>query len=357
MALAGAGCAASTVAPSAPIHLSGSVADAAGHPVGGAPLLLFKEVDFGEALGGLTAAVATLGIACFLAHGPAVCARARKATSGPDGSFSYDLTGRDTQGSVGNADNFDLTALLPPTPGSPARAATTVRFRVQKTTLVVPTLRAWGTPIQLTARPSGIQVSWTSLPSGYGPAPSYAIDFVDGASPRAVASVADAAPGATVDPRWLEDRSGTTEVDASNRVSGPGTDFVFTYRSQTAPFQGRSSPLSRRAACFGSTGDQPAAPVNPCRLTDGDLFTPAGVPGDAVYLDLARPAPVGLVVIRGGSGFGVVESSTDAKAWNPLGNATGTFSPLKAATTARYVRVRSTSGVNLGNLTEISVWP
>jgi hypothetical protein len=354
------GCTASKVAPSAPIHLSGTVADAAGHPVAGAPLLLFKEVDFGEALVGLTVALATLGAACFLPSGPAVCARARKATSGPGGTFSFDLSGRDTQGSVGNADSFDLTALLPPTPGAPARAATTVRFRIQRTDLAIPTLRAWGAAIEVTNGGAAIQVKWPSLPAqGYGSSAGYSVQFVDGATQQAVATVAGAKSGASVDPRWLEDRSGTTEVDASTREKGPDTNFVFTYRSQTAPFQGHASPPSRGAPCFASKANAAPTSVSPCRLTDGELFTPAGVSGDAVYLDLGRPAPVALVVVRGGSSVLAVETSADAKAWNPLGNTTGGFSPVAptAATTARYVRVRSTSGLDLANLTEISVWP
>ncbi|MDQ1420814.1 MAG: hypothetical protein QOJ52_2776 [Acidimicrobiaceae bacterium] len=360
VALIGAGCTVSKVASEAPIHLTGTVVDAEGRPVAGAPLRLFKEVDFGEALGGLTLALATLGAACFLSNGPAVCARARKATSGPSGGFSFDLTGRDTQGSVGNADSFDLTTLLPPSSGGPARAATTVRFRIQRTTLAIPALRAWGGPIQVTDGRPAVGVGWTPLPaSGYGASPSYSVQFVDRTTQQAVATVAGASPGASVDSRWLEDRSGEAEVDASTRQKGPGTDFVFTYRSQTAPFQGHASPPSRGAQCFASTAAQPPAPVNPCRLTDGDLFTPGSVAGDSVYVDLARPTSIGLVVVRGGSSALAIESSTDAKAWNPLGNTSGGFSPVKpaGATTARYIRVRSTSGASAANLTEISVWP
>jgi hypothetical protein len=67
-----------------------------------------------------------------------------------------------------------------------------------------------------------------------------------------------------------------------------------------------------------------------------------------------------LVVVRGGGRDLAIETSADAKAWNPLGNTTsGGFSPVKpaAATTARYVRLHSTGGVSLGDLTEVSVWP
>jgi hypothetical protein len=359
-AVVAGGCTRSHVAPSAVIHLSGTVADAAGQPVAGAPLLLFKEVDVGEAFVGLTEALATLGAACFVPLGPAVCARARKATSGPGGSFSFDLTGRDTQGSVGNADNFDLTALLPATPATAARAATTVRFRVQRRALVLPTLRAWAAPIEVTDGRTAVQVRWPALPAaGYAPSPGYSVQFVDGATRLSVATVSRATSGASVDPRWLEDRSGTTEVDATARQRGPGTDFVFTYRSQTAPFQGHASPPSRGAACVASKAANGAPTrVSPCRLTDGDLFAAAAVSGDTVYVDLARPVPVALVVVRGASTVVEVESSADAKAWNPLGETTGGFSPVVvgAATTARYVRVRSTSGLDVANLTEISVW-
>lgn len=352
-----AGCTVSKVDSAAAVSLTGTVQDAAGNPVPGARVSMLKEADLGEFLTGATFALSTLGLACLVQHPPAFCARARTATSDASGHFTFHLKGSDTQGSVGNADNFDLAA-----------AGTTVRFRVQQAALQIPPLRTWGASLDVTpaAGSSPIRVSRPSLPAAYGASPSYTLTFGDAGTQRPVWSVSPDPPATTVDPRVLEDRTGTLAVDARTTMAGPGTSFTFTYRSQQVPFAGQGPPPSRGDACVAGATGQPATALVPCRLTDGDLFTnvslgsagPTPVVHSSAAVDLGAVRPVSLVVVRGGSTPLQVQGSADAITWRTLGTTAGSPAAVSpaGAPPERYIRVQSPSGFDISGLTEISVW-
>jgi hypothetical protein len=356
------GCTASKLGGNDAVHLSGRVLDAAGQPAANARVALFKEADAGELLVGVTFAIGTLGAACFAPQAPPVCAHTRKGTTGPDGTFSFELTSRDTQGSVGNADAFDLTAVIGD--GDAARVSS-VRFKIQHTKLEVPDLRVWDATASARIVSNAVAVTWPPLPPDYGGDAHYTIKFVDSSAQKpTVWSATSPASGRRTDQRLLEDRHGTIEVDATTSRSGPDTTFRYTYISRTVGFDGPGAPPSRRAACtvYDSTGA--ATPLNPCPLTDGDLFTRAGLGAakgggahPAVVLD-TNVAAAKRVVVRGAVGVVNVEVSNDGTNWSFIGSDSGSL--IDVAPTrplpGRFVRVKTPGGVDLGGLTEVSVW-
>lgn len=356
--------------PSAAVHVNGRVLAADGTPAAGARVLMFKESDIGEVAVGLTFAIGSLGVVCLTPVAPSVCAGARKVTTGSDGGYSFDLHGSDTQGSIANASTFDITALVPAAGGS-GNVVSTVRFEIQRAELTVPDLRVWAASPGVSTSASELSVHWPGLPrDGYGASPAYTVRWLDAATQQAVWAVSNADSGVRADARVLEDRSGSVEVDADTTTPGPDTDFRFTYSSQPVAFRGPAgAPPSRGDPCFAYGGDGRPVAVTPCHLTDGDLFTFAGLQTgscsgctasthSAAYIDLGRVRPVSLVIVRGGASFLLVEGSNDGQSWVAIGNGTGglvAVSP-QAGTQARYVRVRSSTGLDLSALTEVSVW-
>jgi len=369
LAVLAAGCTRSRISSDATVSVTGSVVTAAGAPVPGAKVALVKEADLGEVLGGLTLALSTLWLSCFVAHQPSFCARARRAATDGAGSFSYTLSGADTQGSIGNADTLDVTAVGP---GGASAGGTTVAFTVQATTLALPALHLWGAAPSLApggGRPS-YRVSWPELPASIGATPSYGLLFMDqapGSGPGGDWVVSGARPGASVDARVLEDRSGTVEVDASTSSPGPHTTFRFTYRSSTVPFHGPGAPPSRGAGCLAQAGNGAPVALHPCPLTDGNLATPAALAASpcagctpaatsAAIIDLGSARPVSLVVVRGATTGVAIEGSNDLSTWSMLGSLATNPGAAAVAGAARYIRVRSLSGLGLGGLAEVSVW-
>lgn len=365
-----AGCTRSRISSGATVTVSGSVVTASGAPVPGAKVALVKEADLGEVLGGLTLALGTLGLSCLVAHQPSFCARARRATADGAGSFSYTLTGADTQGSIGNADTLDVTAVGA---SEAAAGSATVAFTVQTATLALPALHLWGAAPSLTAAGGGRaadRVSWPDLPASIGGHVSYGVRFLDG-SPGSGGGddwvVSGARSGTAVDDRVLEDRSGSVEVDASTSRPGPHTTLRFTYRTSTVPFHGPGAPPSRGAACLVQAGSGAPASLRPCPLTDGNLSTPTALGAspctgctpaapDAAIIDLGKARAVSLVVVRGATAELAVEGSNDLSTWSALGSLDAEPAALAVSGSARYVRVRSQSGLGLGGLAEVSVW-
>lgn len=357
--LASAGCTASKLASDATVTLTGSVQDANGSPLANTRVVLLKEADFGEIFSGAVIALSTLGLSCLVGQPPSFCARAPHTSTDATGSFSFHLKGSDTQGSVGNADSFDVAA-----------AGTNVRFRIQRTQLALPTLRAWGQPVSLSTAGGRATVVRPDLPAAYGGSPTYAVSFADATTAQPVWAVSPAQHSVSVDARVLEDRRGTVEADARTRQPGPDTNFDFTYRSQTAAFSGPGAPPSRGATCASGGPAQAPRPLQPCGLTDGDLFTSAPLPRVAacasctppvlseVTLDLGTLRPLSLVVVRGSDGPLAVEASVDSALWTPIGTLSGNPGAVTAPAGlhARFVRVRTSSGLGIDSLTEVSAW-
>lgn len=353
-------CATSRVPVEANVLVTGTVLGEAGQPAAGADVALFRIADVGELLVGATLAIGTLGVACFVDDAPPVCRGARKTKSDAAGRFSYSMKGGDTQGSVANASDFDLTAVVRRSSGDPLVAS--VRFKIQRTELEVPALRVWDASATLTSENGSTRASWPSLPGDYGSSPNYRVRFLD-SSGGTVWSVDDASPGQAVDFRLLEDRRGTVEVGATTSEPGPDTTFRFEYFARPAPFSGPGSPPSRGVPCAAATTDGRVTPLEPCPLSDGDLarqsgFSADGVVRSAAYLDLGEYHPVSLVVSRGALGTTSIETSTDAVTWIPMGTGTGRLVSAQSPNpvSSRYVRIRTTNNVDLSPLVEVSAW-
>ena len=92
------------------MRVTGTLLDESGAPRPGVRAVLVKEADLGELLVGFPLAVGTLGLVCLADQAPAVCSKARRSTTGADGTFAFDLRGRDTQGMLGTASTFHLSA-------------------------------------------------------------------------------------------------------------------------------------------------------------------------------------------------------------------------------------------------------
>jgi hypothetical protein len=354
-------CTASKLDADASVRVTGTVLDASGQPARSADVALFKRADIGEVLVGATLAIGTLGATCFLPNGPAFCRDARKAKTDDDGKFAFALKGSDTQGTVGNANDFDLvTSVRRPGRGD---LVASVRFKIQREDLEVEPLRVWDADASVTNESGAIRASWPTLPADYGASPSYDLRFVDTTDKRVVWNVAKATPGGRVDARLVEDRRGSVEVGASTSKPGPDTTFRFTYFAQGAPFTGAGAPPSRRASCFASKADGQTTPINPCHLSDGNLYAASNLSGDGVariaaYLDLGASKPVSLVTARGAPGTTAIETSSDATTWAMLGPGAGGLVSvaLPRPVQARYVRIRTTNAVDISGLAELSVW-
>lgn len=105
-------------------------------------------------------------------------------------------------------------------------------------------------------------------------------------------------------------------------------------------------------------------PPDTCPITDGDLTTLAGLRASGkkvvtgAVIDLGSVRPVNLVVTRGFAGQFLVEISTDGMTWQPVGSELGRTVAVDPPGTpsARFIRVRSPTGLDQSLASEISVW-
>jgi hypothetical protein len=335
----GVACTVSKVDPNAAITVSGKVQGADGAPLGGAKVILVKEADLGEALLGLVAAAATIGTICLTPAAPTICAKAHRVTAGPDGAYTFHLTGRDTQGSVGNASTFHLAA--EPAGGGPSVSA---RFSIQHEEVAVPDLRLWAPKLDL-SNTRAVRAQWPPL----DPTATERVVYFDGDGPQS-AWVAEGKGQVSIDPRVLEDVQGKAVVQSDTTVEGGGTTFRVTHQSAPVaygPYGG--APPSRGAPC------QPA----PCTATDGDLQAPS-TPGPATQeltVELVPPQVPALIVVHGCSGDCRVETSITGNPWTLAGSSPKPYLAITPLTgpPVRFVRVQSSS--SLTSLGEVSVWP
>lgn len=364
------GCATSRVADDAAVRIHGVVVDSAGHGLSGVTVRLVKEADLGEALAGLGAIAATVGIACVSPSPPVVCQRARTVTTGPDGGYAFDLRGADTKGTIGQASTVDVVVSYPGDAGAPG-PSTTAGFQVQTEDLPLPDLRPWTSPTSVTS--SGDQLIVSAAPfvgDGSGGSPGLRTRITDSAS-RELWSAGATGWHAEFDHRVLEDTIGTVHLEATTHLTAPGTPVDMTYTTAPAGISGTGRAAdSRHATCAQVTAAGVTHRVTPsCPLTDGDLVTDAGAvlagcpdcPPEAahVVIDLGNSGVLSLVVVRGAPSVPLaVESSEDGITWQPYGTVSGpdaTTSPGHAA--ARYVRVgRPADSLDLRGLIEVSAF-
>jgi hypothetical protein len=366
VAIACTGCRFSKVASDATVVVSGRALDARGHPLAGVTVRLYKQADLGEALLGTVVTLGTLGADCLLPVAPAVCHRARTTTTDPDGRYRFRLTGADTQGTLGTESTL---ALVVADPSAGARgASTTITFKARRSTVTLPAARLWDANPQVTERGRFVRLSWSALPAGAGSGATFSAQWFGTGQQEAGWTQPASGARAAIDARILEDRSGTLAAAARTSFGGD-SDAHGSYLSERLAVRPTAgAPPSRGRPCLAVSGtDRPVStPQTSCAATDGDLSAPARLTGQkaavvtGVVVDLGRSRPVRLVVTRGVAGAFVVETSTDGHGYRTV--ATGTGSGIGPAVAlhlhsdARYVRVRSPSGLDESLLDEVSVW-
>lgn len=362
----------SEVDPDARINLTGVVSFQDGGPAGSIPVSLVRHEGVAESL----SAVLTLGATCVGDQKSlSICKSARRATSGPDGRFAFALTGRDTQGLIGDAGTLEATAVAPRTESQSGGPSATIRFLVQTETLTLP-LRFWQPSVDLLADARTATARWADVPAQILPPGIEAASAAERVIfQRGAAETVWIAPGrsglATFDPRVLEDSRGTVSVAAEWTgqavTDDRGRTIDLILRSGRFPYRSRAgAPPSRGASCSTRIDGhaQPVA-VSPCPLTDGDFVVPAGPPPCATdapcgrasetILDWGSAKPLSMIVVRGCAHRCVVATSTDAGRWTVAGTLTGPDAALGLSrpVTARYVRV---AGTELDALREVSLW-
>ncbi|MDT4893828.1 MAG: hypothetical protein QOE97_2863 [Pseudonocardiales bacterium] len=360
-------CRFSKVDSNATVTITGRAVDTAGRPLADRTVLLFKEGDVADLVLGVVFTVGTLGGICLLPQAPVVCRKARTATTDGAGNYRFEISGRDTQGLIGTESTLDVVVA----DSTPNGASTTVTFAVRETSVALPDARLWDAAARVTEAAGRIRLSWTALPAGAGSKAAFTAQLFDPQRQAAVWSQPAKGSAADVDARLLEDHSGAAAVSARTSLSGQGAADVhgvyLSPRVAVRPIAG--APPSRGRACLAVTGTATlaTAPQNPCRATDGDLLTPArliAAPGtkgtvvDGAVVDLGSSRRVQLVVGRGLSGQVLVELSDDGRTYRTIATGTGVTTAVSppGAPTARFVRLRSPSGLDESLLSEVSVW-
>ncbi|MFL6174906.1 MAG: hypothetical protein ACJ716_18605, partial [Marmoricola sp.] len=214
------GCSFSKVDPNASVVVSGTALTAAGRPLANTKVLLFKQADIGGVLFGGILALGSLGTVCLLPDAPAICNKARTATTDARGRYHFDLKGEDTQGSLGTEATLNVVF-------SGRSSSTTVSFTAKQTAIRLPQARLVNLAPHVT-QPSGrIGVSWSGLPAAAGRQASYSAQLFAEGGQSALWTQTASGRRTSLDPRLLEDRSGSVAVGASTVLTGStGTGTV-----------------------------------------------------------------------------------------------------------------------------------
>lgn len=337
------------------VTISGKALSADGKPLASSKVVLVKELDLGEVVGGLFLTAASLGVACLADHPPAVCARnAHLATTDGAGKFSFALKGGETQGSFGTASTMEVVTRAAGGLGGVAGPSAMAEFQVQTATLSLPDLRIWDANTGWTADD---RVTWQALPASYGNSPAYSVELHDSRGNEWWAAT-PARPGDRIDPRVQEDLIGSFDVAARARGTANGTTVDYTYRSGWSALRGRGGvPPSRGARCAQVTS-QSVGLFGACPLTMGAAGLSSSLSGsmNGVAVDLGVDRSVSLVVIRGCVGQCRVSVSSDGSTWTDGGTVTAMYAvkALVPAQHARFVRVMPSG--DAAALRQISVW-
>ena len=295
----------SNLDPDASVQVSGVVQDVGGGPLEDRPVRLGSGVSLSE--GG----VAFLSVGLFCLTGE--CAGdSFDTTTADDGSFSFDLTGRDAQSAFGETVSFLLSTSAAPAGDHPVGPAIAARFDIQTTALELPALRLVDPEPRLRSSGTDVAVEWAG---NVAPGP-YVAGFSDRHGLPVWAAEA-AEPRAVLDGRVLEDVTGILTVSGTKEDAVEGSDLTIDWRSSATAFRGgHGAPPSRGATCAVVAADGSAETLDECRLTDGSFERadatpfvcppPAGTSSTsacpaatAVRIQLAEPVPADLVVVRG----------------------------------------------------------
>jgi hypothetical protein len=363
LCLTATGCTFSDVDPDATVHVSGRALDASGKPLAGARVLLFKEANLGEVLLGSALVIGTLSTVCLLPEPPGICREARVEETDEDGRYEFELEGSDTQGSLGTEATLNVVLS-----GPKAQGSTTVSFAAKATEVTLPDARLWRARPAVDSSSNRIGLSWSPLPKAAGSDVAYSAQLFEGEAQTPIWSQPATGSRSSIDPRILEDRSGAVAVGAAAELSGgSGTgDVRASYLSARVSVAATAGvPPSRGRPCAAVTGPRArrADPAPDCPMTDGDLAAAARLVGgkgvvSGVVIDLGSVRPIDLVVARGFAGQFLVEVSSDGTAWRMVGTELGTTVAVTppGRPSARFVRVRSPTGLDESLAAEVSVW-
>ena len=363
LSLTVAGCSFSEVDPDANVEISGRALDASGKPLANAKVLLFKQADLGEVVFGTVLAVGTLSTICLLPDAPAICRKARTATTDDDGRYEFELKGSDTQGTLGTESTLNVVFAA-----SKAQSSTTVSFTAKDESISLPDARLWRSAARVSQSSGRIGLSWAPLPPKAGDDAAYSTQLFEADSQSALWSQSASGRSASVDARILEDQAGSVAVSATTKLSGASGagEVRASYLSPRLPVHATAgTPPSRGRPCAAVTGTAPpkAGRLSTCAATDGDLRSPArlsskkaGVVTGAV-IDLGSSRPVSLVVARGFAGQCLVELSDDGMTYRTVATSSGTAAvEVPGSPSARFVRLRSPAGLDESLSSEVSVW-
>ena len=294
----------SNVDPNASVAVHGSFRAVDGTPLEARPVRLGSGVSLAE--GGL--GFLTVGLSCI---GGGCSGTSFDTTTDATGSYRFDLTGRETQSSFGEAESFLVSTSAPAAGRRPTGPAISARFRIQTTTVELPPLALVDVRPELAATDDGaVAARWDG---SVAPAP-YTITYRTPTGDP-VWEMATAEPTAVVDGRVLEDVTGLASVSTTQTDAIEGSDLDIVTQSSGIAFRGGfGPPPSRLAACEVRSDGGSSQPVDPCPLTDA-RFRPAALPtavcpgaGEAstgceaaasVRVQLDDPVPADLVVVRG----------------------------------------------------------
>lgn len=342
--------------------VSGRALNAGGKPLADTKVLLFKQADIGEVVFGSVLAVGSLGTICLLPDAPALCRQATTATTDQDGRYRFDLTGADTQGTLGTESTLNVVF-------AGGGNSTTVSFTAKDSDVSLPDARLWNAGAKVSQGSGGIRLSWRPLPEAAGAERSYSAQLFQGENSAALWSQTASGKATTIDPRLLEDRAGEVAAGARSQLAGGSGAGKVTahYLSQRLAVRASAGrPPSRGRPCAAVVGPAPGAvkPTAPCAVTDGDLAAPAKLDGagkgvvSGVVVDLGRSRPVSLIVARGFSGQVLVELSTDGVTYRTVQTALGASVVVQPAGSpnARFVRFRSPTGLDQSLASELSIW-
>lgn len=320
-----------------------------GAPSGGRPVTAVVQPGASDLLFGLPLTLGTLGLVCLADDVPKVCADRLRTRTAPDGTFRFELRGRDVRGLFGEVRRLVVAAAGKGDGGAPG-AITSVGFDAEATDIALPDVRLWGGRVALGEADGAVRGSWLALPAAYGTTGQASLSF-ERAGGEVVWWAPAGATGGSVDGRVLEDTAGVAVATLEASGSTGDLDVSFAYRSAGTPYvAGAGKPASRGARCRADGG--PA--LVPCPLTDGDFSRPSGLAGGAVVVELTEPRPVGLVVVRGCTAPCAVEAVAPSGAAHALGSAQGPFAAVAPPAPVVAGAVRVTGA--LAGLLEVSVW-
>lgn len=377
-------CVPSKLNPQDQVTVSGTALDASGQPLASNKVGLVRLPDLLEVFTGLIVIGGSVGTACLAPDPPAICKSIRVTTTDAKGAFSYQLTGKDTQGSVGQASNWTLSVREPAPGGAIFGAADTASFIINTTDLTVPQLRLWHPKLKLTPGTGSLSLSWTDLKSDVGiAADDYDVRVVNGAFQTVWALQNITGTKTSIDPRALEDFAGAWSVSAHRSVPGTETSFQLTHQSPGAALASQGDvPLSRGKPCYVQldAAPSPLGDKGVCPVTDGNLGTPYNATGPTctnqgstqctqtsdtwVAIDLGSLTAVHKVFLHNypvGPAL-EVEVMGAAGTWLPMGQLTspghGFYElALPPGTMASQVRIRSTNAHDkVGPFVELSVF-